>query len=586
MHLKKRFILSLVLNIFAISLPFQIFAQKEKEDSLHISNIYFKADNKSFLIDSVYKIENDLYSSHRVDATKEISTPFYQTLSTLGGASQSLEYTPQTSTWEFLPNLFIPYFHTLENINFFQLSNPYSLLKYSSDINSSQYFTIIHSQNLAQGLNLALKYDVNYADGIFASSEVMNQFFDLTANYISKSGRYRALFSFIRNRVYLNENGGILHDTLWLNQSYSKPETYPTQYTSAYSKYKNYNFALTQHYLLSKEKNLGALSHQIVYDNLTRLFNNLETSKGDSISQINIENTLSWTNKTSSKEKVFIPLNLGITHRVLSYSNTDTYFKNQVSPFASIGLNIKNFDLLGKYAHVFSENSTGEYQALAKASYKNKISLQAEQNKAYGNYFFKYYGKTNPTLTNSIKLKYDSKNLLLDLTYNQVENATYLTQNLEIVQVSERANLLQAKAIYNYNIGIFNAKGQVLYQKTDNKEAIRLPEFQAKASLAIKVNLFGGKMTSLFGVDLNYFSAYYADVYNAESGFFVRQDKELIGNYVYADIFANIKISQCNLFICLEHPYAGLISNNYFSSPHYPHSGLNFRWGLSWELWN
>lgn len=584
MHFKKRFIISLIL--FAISLPFQIFAQKEKEDSLHISNIYFKSASKSFLIDSVFKIENDLYSSHRVDATKEISTPFYQTLSTLGGASQSLEYKAQTSTYDFLPNLFQPYFHTLENINFYQLSNPYSLLKYSSDINSSQYFTIIHSQNLAKGFNIAVKYDVNYADGVFATSEVMNQFFDLTTNYISKNGRYRALLSFIRNRAYVNENGGILHDSLWLNQSYSKPETYPTHYTSAYSQYKNYNFALTQHYLLSKERNLGAISHQIIYDNLKRVFNDLEILEGDSLSQTNIENTLSWTNKTSNKENFFIPLNIGITHRVLSYSNTDTYFKNQVSPFASIGLNIKSFDLEGKYAHVFSENSTGEYQALAKASYKNKISLQAEQNKAYGNYFFRYYSKINPTLTNSIKLKYDTKNLLLDLTYHQVENATYLTQNLDIVQVSKKANLLQAKAVYNYNIGIFNAKGQALYQKTDNTEAIRLPELQTKLSFAVKVNLFGGKMTSLFGVDLNYFSAYYADVYNAETGFFVRQDEELIGNYVYADIFANIKISQCNLFICLEHPYAGLFSNNYFSSPYYPHTGLNFRWGLSWELWN
>ena len=584
MQAKKTFLFAL--TYILISLPFHVFSQEEKEDSLHISNIYFKADNKSFLIDSVYKIENDLYSTHRVDATKQIGVPFFQTLSTLGGASQSLEYNPQNPTYNFLPNLFLPYFHTLENINFYQLSNPYSLLKYSNDINSSQYFTIIHAQNLAKGLNVAVKYDVNYADGIFATSEVMNQFFDFTANYISKSGRYRALLSFIRNRVYLNENGGILHDTLWTNQSYSKPETYPTLYTSAYSKYKNYNISLTQHYLLSKEKKLGAISHQIIYEDLTRLFNNLETQKGDSLSQTNIENTLSWTNKTTTSKNFFIPLNIGITHRVLSYSNTDTYFKNQISPFASVGLNVKNFDIEGRYTQIFTQSKKNEHQAFVKASYKKRITLQAEQNKAYGNYYIQYYGKTSPTLTNSLKLNYNTKNLNIDLSYNQVENATYIDENLQIIQVNKKANLFKAKAYCDYNFGIFNAKAQMLYQKTDNQEAIRLPEFQAKASLAIKVNLFGGKMTSLFGVDLNYFSAYYADVYNAEIGFFTRQNQELIGNYLYADVFANIKISQCNLFICLEHPYASLISNNYFATPHYPHSGLNFRWGLSWELWN
>ena len=154
MQAKKTFLFAL--TYILISLPFHVFSQEEKEDSLHISNIYFKADNKSFLIDSVHKIENDIYSTHRVDATKQINAPFFQTLSTLGGASQSLEYNPQNPTYNFLPNLFLPYFHTLENINFYQLSNPYSLLKYSNDINSSQYFTIIHAQNLAQGLNVAL----------------------------------------------------------------------------------------------------------------------------------------------------------------------------------------------------------------------------------------------------------------------------------------------------------------------------------------------------------------------------------------------------------------------------------------------
>jgi hypothetical protein len=107
MQAKKTFLFAL--TYILISLPFHVFSQEEKEDSLHISNIYFKADNNSWLIDSVYLIENDLYSVHRVDNTKKILNPFYQTLSTLGGASQSLEYTPQKPTYDFLPNLFEPY---------------------------------------------------------------------------------------------------------------------------------------------------------------------------------------------------------------------------------------------------------------------------------------------------------------------------------------------------------------------------------------------------------------------------------------------------------------------------------------------
>ena len=76
MQAKKTFLFAL--TYILISLPFHVFSQEEKEDSLHISNIYFKADNKSFLIDSVHKIENDLYSTHRVDATKQIDAPFFQ----------------------------------------------------------------------------------------------------------------------------------------------------------------------------------------------------------------------------------------------------------------------------------------------------------------------------------------------------------------------------------------------------------------------------------------------------------------------------------------------------------------------------
>ena len=55
-----------------------------------------------------------------------------------------------------------------------------------------------------------MTYDVNYADGTFAKSQVMNQFFNLTSNYVSPNERYIVAASFIRNRAYVLENGKIV----------------------------------------------------------------------------------------------------------------------------------------------------------------------------------------------------------------------------------------------------------------------------------------------------------------------------------------------------------------------------------------
>ena len=172
------------------------------------------------------------------------------------------------------------------------------------------------------------------------------------------------------------------------------------------------------------------------------------------------------------------------------------------------------------------------------------------------------------------------------LSYAELDKASYVDNDMRVRQTSVPTRLFQVGLKHDCRAGRFGFGGFALLQKASDDYAVRVPLFQARQTVYVEVDLFKGRLKTQFGLDLNYNTAYYADMYSPLLGCFVRQDEEKVGNYLYADIYINAKIDKCNLFLSLSHPYAGLLGYNYINTPLYPHEGLAFRWGLSWDLWD
>ncbi len=595
-------------------------AQTNKTDSIEDkSKVYLLSSYCGFiLVDTAF--ENTLTNVHRVDKARQIDGGFYQQLSTPGSPGQNLIFSFENqNSRTYLPNLFAPYTYTAENIKYYQVSKPHSNLRYSNDINSSQYFTIFHTQNIVRKWNIGLTYDVNYADGTFAKSNVMNQYFNITSNYESENGRYKAAASFIRNRAYVLENGGLESDSLFINQLFSKPETYPINLYNAYSKYKTADYSLYQRFDFNKTQeertktfNKGVLSYKIDLKQSARLYKDEFLTTADSFATRLLENTLSWTNDVLGKN--LLPLHIGLKHELLKFSDS-TFAANYsiLTPYIGIGFQSKQLHLSIYANESFrteidekGENTQAQSYSFLETEYelgasadlflgKSNLMLNLSNQKQNNLYFFTRFANSNiawdksseQTKQSSLNIAYRYDDIIqLNLNYFQQNYRPKIDSRDLKISYSDIINIYQAKLILKKEWKHFGLESNYVFQHNDNQEYLHLPAFLAKQSIYFKFALFSGKLESVVGLDLRYNSSYYADVYLPQLGVFAYQNDKKYGNYPYCDLFVNARIDKCNVFLALTHPYAGLFGYNYISTPLYPNEGLSFRWGLSWNFVN
>ena len=62
------------------------------------------------------------------------------------------------------------------------------------------------------------------------------------------------------------------------------------------------------------------------------------------------------------------------------------------------------------------------------------------------------------------------------------------------------------------------------------------------------------------------------------------QDKKEIGNYLYMDVFINIKIQRARFFLTYTHFNASFMGRSYYMVPNYPMQDGAFKFGISWRF--
>lgn len=605
--MKTRFTFCFFAFAFSILCFGKANALSDKKDSIadKAEAFHLTAERGIEMVDGLF--DNDLRSVHRTDKAYRIFGDFFQQLSNAGSSGKKLLFgSGKQNSHAYLPDLFEPYTYSFEDIAYYQVSKARTNLRYSDNTDSYRRFSIFHTQNLARNWNIGLNYDVNYADGTFAYSQIMNQFFNLTSNFISQNGRYHAAAAYIRNRAFILENGGILSDSLFLNNLYSKPETYPTNLQNAFSKHKSSDFSLYQSYKLCPNQesescvfNAGKLSHQIKLQRTARIYSEESLLSADSIATRSLQNTLSWTNDNNSAT-LPLPIGINVKHELLMFSDTaNSPLYNIITPQAFMGFRYGNFEIISSYSQsIASKTYSGDYAADIKATFRlsdNIISLSASSKKQTPYYIYSHFASQSMNWDREaekseifqLKATYRYKDLFqLRLNYFLLDKYPVIRSGDLNLTYGENIKLFQVQVLWNKDWKHLGCQSNYVVQHTEGENRPMLPVFMAKQSLYLRLQLFKGKLETLIGVDLRYNSSYYADKYLPNIGIFAYQNEEKTGNYLYCDLFINAKIDVCNLFLALRHPYAGMLGRNYISTPLYPQEGFALCWGLSWNLSN
>lgn len=566
--------------------------------TLPISNIPLKS------------IDKELDNVRYVNRINWIEDAFYQQLSTDGSAHKPLMFImPELNSFNYQPNVYDAIIFKRDNIKFYNVYKPYSELRYSNTLGSSRFFSVVHAQNVFKNIQIGLEYDVNFTDGQFDKSQVMNQFFNATTRYKNQNETYEGYLGFIRNRAMQTESGGLKSDSSFAVQQYSTLVAYPVNLSSAYSKFKSADAFLSQKINIGKLikdssflKNLY-LIHDLSYFSNNRIYNDQNPSEGyyqniyldstltnDSLATRRIQNIITLRNES------IIPFSFGLKHDYVLFSDTiNEERSSSFTPFFTIGIDVKEFKLDFDAEYIISNSRYDkDFQMGGNIRYKDLYANFSLMNKSVDYFFikhqtnnFKWNNSFNKTEILNINIGYEfRKYIKLNLAYFTLNNLVYVNQYLVPEQSNQVTNLIKASLVHNIRLGMFSFRGVMTFQTLSSQEAIRLPIFQTKQSLFINFKMFGKKLDTQIGVDLRYNTLYEADTYIAAMGAFAQQNEMKIGNYLFTDLFAQVQLQRVKIFVSLTHPYAGMFNYNYYNTPHYPAENLNFRFGVSWMFFD
>ena len=108
---------------------------------------------------------------------------------------------------------FSEYIQQEENLISYQSILPYSEIRYvltSSD--KEQHLNFRFGRQITSRLCISFAINSDFSPGVFKNDQSINNYFWINAHYLTKNKRYGATLYFYRNKLEMQENGGIVND--------------------------------------------------------------------------------------------------------------------------------------------------------------------------------------------------------------------------------------------------------------------------------------------------------------------------------------------------------------------------------------
>jgi hypothetical protein len=173
----------------------------------------------------------------------------------------------------------------------------------------------------------------------------------------------------------------------------------------------------------------------------------------------------------------------------------------------------------------------------------------------------------------------------LNMAFENITKHIYFDTDGTPKQMDGNIQVLAADLQLNITTPWVNLDNHVIYQHASS-DKLPLP------ALTLYHNLYyhGCWVKALdvqIGVDMRFFTKYYAPLLNPALGQFCIQDTEQVGNYPVMNVYANfyVKSLRLKLFAQYQHFNASFMNKNYYEMPGYPMGPDMFRAGLAWHFY-
>ncbi|MBO5816831.1 MAG: putative porin [Paludibacteraceae bacterium] len=173
----------------------------------------------------------------------------------------------------------------------------------------------------------------------------------------------------------------------------------------------------------------------------------------------------------------------------------------------------------------------------------------------------------------------------LNVSFENITQHIYFDFDGTPKQMDGNIQVLAADLQFNITTPWVNLDNSVVYQMSSS-DKLPLP------TLTLYNNLYyHGTWVKVLdvqiGVDMRFFTKYYAPILNPALGQFCVQNETKIGNYPVMNAYANFYVRKLRLklFAQYQHFNASFMNKQYFEMPNYPMAPDMFRAGLAWHFY-
>ncbi|MBR4392385.1 MAG: hypothetical protein IKT08_09825 [Bacteroidales bacterium] len=439
----KRLLL-LILSI--ISLHFSALSQNQSTDSTLVT--FYPTHLDSISLSQPHFLDTATFHANTFDLLNRDLT-IYSTLSNIGTAHKPLQFNSSHRIgFDLSLPAFSNYIKTEKDLKTYLSLLPYSEIRYvMTSGDKEQHLNFRFGRQIHQGLYLSFEYNINFSPGTYSNNEVENNYFWINALYTTKNQRYRAFAYWFRNKLDIQENGGIVIDSIYSQQIESDNSVIQINLSNA-SNFVKVSGAGFQHYfnLLPKYKKDTENETQLLLNTIdTTIFSIdstvVDTVVKDSLQRNSIPDSIAPTIQTTTKRK----FTLGRINHSFAYQRNQLFY-NETSaslpfyaPFDTL-LNARSTDTT--IIHAF-RNSL-KWNSLGYQSYSNDIPFYLYAGINYDFYKIKRYD-------------YLEADVVTDRSHSQVILDGGVVMNLfGLTTVTGHAQLVTL----GYQIGDFDLRGQ------------------------------------------------------------------------------------------------------------------------------
>lgn len=521
------------------------------------------------------------------------------------------------------------------SINYYRNARPYTEVSYVSGAKKEQLFQIKHEQRVFRRLALGVDLNIINSIGGYQRQKSDHNNVIVKIQYFTENLRYGIIANYTHNKIKVRENGGIQHDSIYELNIETNRSIIPVNLNEAENLLRKSGIYLQQYFQLSQKKmrigndstssknkklalKFGRISHSFDYKRYSSIYSDQNpdtnyyqaifydsTLTYDSIYYQTLENSLSWSNADYPNRANPMPFLVvfGIRHQLVSISDTiNNYETSNLIPYGSIVIAPHPIiNISGKASYIlngsdyqgdFDLSAMASISILRKKPYKTSFNFGISLNNHevpnfYQNYHSNHFWWDNgfsKIQTNKLSAFITQKGMKVGADIFKIKDYVYFGLDTLPAQYNQSLEIFKAYFSKNLKIGKIDLDGRLVYQKVSEGEVLRLPELMAYFSASVNFLMIKDALFTRAGVDVDYFSSYYANSYMpAIRSFYLQNEKKIGGNF-HLNVFVNFNVKRTRIFLKAQNVLSLFGNNNYYQVPHYPLQDFGLKFGLSWRF--